>query len=78
LIFYQKYNCQARYPVGNPASGPYRKSGWISSPYRISGWISGIRLDIRYPAFGLAGCPAKTVSGASLINYIIDLLVAFD
>jgi hypothetical protein len=25
-----------------------------------------IRPDIRYPAFGLAGYPAKTVSGASL------------
>jgi hypothetical protein len=27
-----------------------------------------IRPDIRYPAFGLAGYPAKTVSGASLEN----------
>jgi hypothetical protein len=27
-----------------------------------------IRPDIRYPAFGLAGYPAKIVSGASLIN----------
>jgi hypothetical protein len=27
----------------------------------------GIRPDICYPAFGLAGYPAKTVSGASLI-----------
>jgi hypothetical protein len=26
-----------------------------------------MRLDIRYPAFGLSGYPAKTVSGASLI-----------
>jgi hypothetical protein len=37
---------------------------------QISGRISGIQLldwpDIRYPAFGLAGYPAKTVSGASL------------
>jgi hypothetical protein len=28
---------------------------------------SSIRPDIRYPALGLAGYPAKTVSGASLI-----------
>jgi hypothetical protein len=35
---------------------------------QVSGRISGIRAlpDIRYPAFGLAGYPAKTVSGASL------------
>jgi hypothetical protein len=26
-----------------------------------------VRPDIRYPAFGLAGYPAKTVSGASLL-----------
>jgi hypothetical protein len=38
---------------------------------QVSGRVSGIRLspDIRYPAFGLAGYPAKTVSGASLIIY---------
>jgi hypothetical protein len=37
---------------------------------RISGRISGIRPypDIRYPALGLAGYPAKTVSGASLFT----------
>jgi hypothetical protein len=29
--------------------------------------LPDIRLDIRDPAFGLAGYPAKTVSGASLI-----------
>jgi hypothetical protein len=26
-----------------------------------------VKTDIRYPAFGLAGYPAKTVSGASLL-----------
>jgi hypothetical protein len=29
---------------------------------------TNIRPDIRYPAFGLAGYPAKTVSGASLVK----------
>jgi hypothetical protein len=45
--------------AGYPVSGSYR--------------ISGIRLipDIRYPALGLAGYPAKTVSGAFLtITYV--------
>jgi hypothetical protein len=33
---------------------------------------TGIRPKIRYPAFGLAGYPAKTVSGASLIITILN------
>jgi hypothetical protein len=42
------------------------------------------RPDIRYPAltgypaFGLAGCPAKTVSDASLLNtarYIFEMII---
>jgi hypothetical protein len=47
---------------------------------QVSGRISGIRPlpDIRYPAFGLAGYPAKIVSGASLpktygMNYVFNL-----
>jgi hypothetical protein len=49
---------------------------------QVSGRISGIRPlpDIRYPAFGLAGYPAKSVSGASLIfsSNLIEYLREFE
>jgi hypothetical protein len=50
-------SCQAKCPAGYPISGPYR----------LSGRISGIRL-LDQPDIRPAGYPAKTESGASLIN----------
>jgi hypothetical protein len=78
----------AGYPAGYPVSGrtgyPTVQSGIRPDPgYKkagLSGRISGIRPlpdirpHIRYPAFGLAGYPAKTLSGASLYN-VLSILV---
>jgi hypothetical protein len=61
LIFYQNYSCQAKYPGGYPALTGYPVSGFL---IRL---ISGIRL-FDYPDIRPAGYPAKTVSGASLIQ----------
>ena len=36
--------------------------------YKIAGYQYPATPDIRYPAFGLAGYPAKSVSGASLLS----------
>jgi hypothetical protein len=56
-LFKNEFSCQAKYPAGYPVSGSYR--------------ISGIRL-LDNPDIRLAGYPAKTVSGASLLtsNYL--------
>jgi hypothetical protein len=51
----------------NPAFFYIRYPAGYQIACRISGRISSIRQDIQYPTFGLAGYPAKTVSGTSLV-----------